>query len=423
MKWQGFFDRKNFRPKIKEVPKKELGIVVVIPCYNEPNLYDSLKSLANCERPPCQVEVIVVVNHPEGSSNEIINQSQKALSIVDDTNKELGHKNLRFLSIPAFNLPIKHAGVGYARQIGMDEAAFRFLSVSNYNGIIACFDADTECMPNYLVELYRLWQKYPKTHACSIWFEHPIDGGEFSDEIYEAIVEYELHLRYYNLASRYIGFPFAYHTVGSAMACSAEAYVKFGGMNRRQAGEDFYFLQKIIPHGQFRELNSTCIYPSPRISNRVPFGTGKVIAERITKKDAIFTYNLESFLDLKPFLVEIEKLFDASDEQTAQFINRQKLLVKDFFTLHNATVSIRNIRKNTSNAKSFKKRFFVWFDGFLLLKFLNFASENFYEKKPVVEETIRLLSLMEPNTNITSNPKALLALLRDLNRKEYVVKL
>ncbi len=35
--------------------------------------------------------------------------------------------------------------------------------------------------------------------------------------------------------------------VGSALAVKALQYVKAGGMNRKQAGEDFYFVQKLVP--------------------------------------------------------------------------------------------------------------------------------------------------------------------------------
>ena len=48
---------------------------------------------------------------------------------------------------------------------------------------------------------------------------------------------------------KFAGYPWAMYTVGSAFAVTAEAYVKRGGMNRRQAGEDFYFLQNLAHIG------------------------------------------------------------------------------------------------------------------------------------------------------------------------------
>jgi hypothetical protein len=64
-----------------------------------------------------------------------------------------------------------------------------------------------------------------------------------------AITSYELHLRYLVHAMRWAGHPFAYQTVGSSMAVRRKAYLSLGGMNTRQAGEDFYFLQKFIEVG------------------------------------------------------------------------------------------------------------------------------------------------------------------------------
>ena len=88
----------------------------------------------------------------------------------------------------------------------------------------------------------------PRSPGCSIYFEHPLHGP-LEPKVYEAIAAYELHLRYYVQALRYAAFPYAHHTIGSSMAVRADAYAKQGGMNKRQAGEDFYFLHKIIPLG------------------------------------------------------------------------------------------------------------------------------------------------------------------------------
>ena len=73
-----------------------------------------------------------------------------------------------------------------------------------------------------------------------------------------------------------------------------------GGMNKRQAGEDFYFLHKIIPLGHFGEINTTRVIPSPRPSDRVPFGTGRAVRDYLATHK-FETYPLEAFRDLKQF--------------------------------------------------------------------------------------------------------------------------
>src|SRR5690606_5551781 len=131
--------------------------------------------------------------------------------------------------------------VGLARKIGMDEALRRLDRAGRLDGVIACFDADCTCDPNYLVEVERFFRENPKAPGCSIYFEHPLSGPA-EPGIYQAVARYELHLRYYIEALRHAGFPHAFHTIGSSMAARASAYLQQGGMNKRQAGEDFYFL-------------------------------------------------------------------------------------------------------------------------------------------------------------------------------------
>jgi hypothetical protein len=53
------------------------------------------------------------------------------------------------------------------------------------------------------------------------------------------------------------------------MACRASAYVAAGGMNRRLAGEDFYFLQQVHKTSGVAALYGTTVHPSPRSSQRV----------------------------------------------------------------------------------------------------------------------------------------------------------
>lgn len=419
MSWQSYFTKKHFVPGIAEAPESTLGLCVVIPSYNERNLSKALSAIGQCTLPPCSVEVIVVVNHPEGASPDTVETSEKSVSEVEKAQNEWGNPQLMFHAIRAFNLPRKHAGVGLARQIGMDEAAYRLLSVSNPNGVIACFDADSECESNYLIELHRLWQQFPKTHACSVRYEHPLQGSEYPPEVYNGIALYELHLRYYNQASRFVGFPFAFHTVGSSMAVCAEAYIRFGGMNRHQAGEDFYFLQKIIPHGRFRELNSTCVYPSPRPSNRVPFGTGRAISKLLFHNEPISTYSLKSFLNLLPFFQGVEDLYPADEQQTHGFIGTFAEPLKQYLLQVDAVGAIANARANASSLKSFKKRFFLWFDAFMLLKYMNFAAENYYGRLPVEEQAIRLLECMGIGQPNGLNAKELLLKYREMERKDW----
>src|SRR5688572_16087564 len=259
-------------------------MIIVIPCFSEPALLACLHSLWRCERPTRAVEIIVVINSSESSPPEVLEQNRRTTAEAELWAREDCDRAFRIHFLHTPNLPRKHAGVGLARKIGMDEALHRFDQLNQLEAPIVCFDADSTCDPNFLTEIESHFSTHPKSPGCSIYFEHPVDLSETNvssptqnstlktqNSIVEAITLYELHLRYYVQALRFAGFPHAFHTIGSSMAVRAEAYLRQGGMNKRQAGEDFYFLHKIIPLGNFGEVNTTRVVPSSRASDRVPF--------------------------------------------------------------------------------------------------------------------------------------------------------
>ncbi len=140
-------------------------------------------ALASCSKPRGDVEVIVVVNHPENSSAEVVTTSEQSLQVVAEADSCWGSSSFRFYAIKAFNLPQKQAGVGLARQIGMDEAAYRLFLAKQPGGIIACFDADATCEVNYLVELENFGQPTLTYMPALSVLEHPIQGNNFPQEV------------------------------------------------------------------------------------------------------------------------------------------------------------------------------------------------------------------------------------------------
>ncbi|MBL4669200.1 MAG: glycosyltransferase [Flavobacteriales bacterium] len=401
-----YLDRFSVREQlIIQKPNTNLGIVVVIPCCNEPDLIKSLQSLYHCEQPNCSVEVIVVINASEKVEAVVLAQNKKTLLEVKEWRKE--HQNrFNFYFIEENELPKKHAGVGLARKIGMDEAVRRFEGVENNKGIITCFDADALCEPNYLVELYNHFKQYPKSPACSIHFEHPIAGNEFSEAIYNGIMQYELHLRYYKNGLAYAGFPYAFHTIGSSMAVRSYAYQKQNGMNKRKAGEDFYFLQKLIPLGDFTEIKITKIIPSPRVSDRVPFGTGKAMQNWLDEeKQELMSYSLKSFIDLKTFVEAVPKLY--------YDINAIPKSVQEFLNEIGFKENLANIKKNSKSEQHFTEVFFKWFNAFKVLKYMHFARDNYYADVPIFDGANDLLKFLEQPTQ--NNNKNLLLAYRNID--------
>ena len=402
-----YLDRFSVREElIEQKPSNDLGVVVVIPCSNEPNLTASLESLYNCDKPTCNVEIIVVINSSEKAESTVLLQNSMSLLEAEEWREtHFGEISsslaMRFYFIEENELPKKHAGVGLARKIGMDEAVRRFDSVNNHQGIIACFDADALCETNYLVALEKHFKQYPKSPACSIHYEHPMTGNEFPEAIYNGITQYELHLRYYKNGLAYANLPYAFHTIGSSMAVRSAAYQKQNGMNKRKAGEDFYFLQKLIPLGNFTELKTTKTIPSPRVSNRVPFGTGKAMQSWLDdKKQELFSYNPKSFIDLKAFTKAVPDLYNKKNNIPSS--------VQAFLDIIDFEENLTNIKKNSKSETHFTEVFFKWFNAFKVLKYMHFARDNYYPDVLVFEGANSLLKFLEQPTQ-SNNENLLLA--------------
>jgi len=376
-------------PQINEKPSEKLGLIVVLPCYNEENITRILQSLYECNQPKCDTEVLVVLNSPENATTEVFERNASRKKDFEEWKKTHSSYKVRFYMLEFPSLPSKDAGVGLARKLGMDEASARFMYAEKEQGIIANIDSDCTCSKNYLVEIEKLF-KNPKTKACSIRFEHPLEGNDYPVENYQSIIQYELYLHYYVLAFRNTGHPFAYHTIGSSFAVRANVYAMQGGMNKRKAGEDFYFLQKVIPLGHFAELSTTCVYPSPRSSVRVPFGTGASIEKMLKTNNYIYhTYDIRAFNDLKNFFGLIEKLH--TTEETDKALEYIQGPLRPFLIKNDFHLRMEEILKNTTSLKSFMLRFYRWFNAFIVLKYMNYSHENFYNRQPVKEMAKQLI--------------------------------
>ncbi|HEX2936214.1 MAG TPA: glycosyltransferase [Bacteroidales bacterium] len=406
---QEYLNKNKVEPVIAEIPTENLGIIIVIPCFNEPALVQTLQSVWECHKPQADVEVIIVINDAETTSKEIKLHNVSTYIVASHWATLHNEKKLHFYPIYYRNLPSKHAGVGLARKIGMDQAVWRFVKANNTKGIIVNLDADSLCDRNYLTAIEHHFLKYPKTPGASIYFEHPVEN-----EPSTGIVQYELHLRYLNQALRFIGHPHAFHTVGSSFAVRLDAYVKQGGMNKRQAGEDFYFIQKIIWLGNFTEINTTRVIPSSRISNRVPFGTGAALKKLAEENaDTLLSYQFLAFLDLAELFRQKEKFY-TSGNSPENVVSTSPILLQ-FLKELDFTNEMASIRKNTSVLQSFINRFFRWFDAFSVIKFLNYSHSKYYSKKPVSEEALKLLNAIGIHTQPGSS-KELLEIFRRLDR-------
>jgi len=365
----------NYPSFISTAPSKELSIVIVIPCYNEPAVTDTLDSLSACQPIEAEMEVIVVVNQGEEEGQNVKDQNQRSLA---ELNEWKAKKNpIRLHTIFIDEVSHKKAGVGYARKTGMDEAIRRFEGSYSKYQVILCLDADTLLTDNYLQSVYSYFVKHPKCPAASIHYEHPLNAKD--PKINESILQYELHLRYYVLAQRWSGLNYAHQTVGSSMAVRAKAYQEQGGMNTRKAGEDFYFIHKFTHFENYGNITDTIVIPSARISDRVPFGTGRAMQSLMIQDEPLTTYAPQSFAAIAKLVSQLPILYEGKQEiKSAE-------PMAFFLGNHNYKKKVEELRNNTSDYAAFKKRFFRWFDAFLCMKFLHFSRDQFNPNIPIIE--------------------------------------
>ncbi len=385
---RAYLERRQLYPfQLRDVASEDLGAVVVIPCFDEPDICGTLDSLKDCRFPGCSVAILVVVNASEHAPAEALAANRASIRAIRDW---CGRRRPAWLSchvIEHQSMPERHAGVGLARKLGLDEGAGCLASNADGDGVLISLDADCRVDAAYLETLVAHFREHPECPGVSIDFEHPVDL-EGDDPVHLAVAEYELHLRYYVAGLRYAGFPYAFHTVGSAMACRAVAYARQGGMNRRQGGEDFYFIQKLVASGGYRSVTATTVYPGVRRSSRVPFGTGPAVARALAGGGGQLTYAPEIFADLAVFCAGVPDLQSGSRPVTGRQYSPALEAYLDGTDFQQA---IREIRNNVASPAAFHKRLFRWFNAFRFLKFAQFASGSFYPKPPVVDAAYRLM--------------------------------
>lgn len=171
-------------------------------------------------------------------------------------------------------LPEKQ-GVGLARKIGCDLALALIARGQVRSRWIHTTDADALVPDDYGGRL--AGNDSDEDVAAYLYpFEHAAIGGP---EGALAVALYECHLRYHVLGLRSAGSPYAWHAIGSTLAIDARCYAEVRGFPKRMAGEDFYILNKLAKVGRIVSMGGDPIRLSGRVSDRVPFGTGRAMGD------------------------------------------------------------------------------------------------------------------------------------------------
>lgn len=364
-------------------PSHDLDCIVVIPSYAEEDVLTTLRSLqeallswATDGMSPSRVEVILLINQSEDVDTKIasINEQTYQSAVRWDS------QDLTIHVIYVDKCPKKKAGVGLARRLAMDEAAQRLLSLGKHHeGLIVNLDADCIVAPDYYSGIRSFMDEQSKVDLANIHIEHDLATAH-SEEAKDAILDYELHLRYFIGMQRWLGLPFACQTIGSAFVVRSGVYVQMGRMNTRKAGEDFYYIHKFTKKGTVADLNDAVVYPSSRSSFRVPFGTGKAVADILNSDESYKTYHPQSFRDISLLVNDVDRLYQQEVD-----LERYPDVVSCYLKNHDFETVITKLKSNARSVDTFRKAFFQWFDAFRLMKYLHEARDSSYGNVEILE--------------------------------------
>jgi hypothetical protein len=339
-------------------PARGFRALVVIPALAERRaLPATLESLArNPANYLAQTLVVVVVNQRlSANAAERRNNSATLDWLATLPRKEL---NLAWCdaSSPGLEIP-PGEGVGLARKIGFDLGLCRL----NWqrSPFLVSLDADTLVDENYLSALF---DHFDHSHcaAATLPFRHQ-PGADCQAE--NAIRHYELYLRSYQFGLHWAGSPYAFIALGSALACRGTAYIAAGGMKRRLAGEDFYFLQQLAKIDPVAEVKGTLVQPEARFSQRVPFGTGRAVQARVEEGRQLYHFfSPASFQILRRWLMLAESGLDLAPAQMLEQAAGLSAELGDFLQQLDFASIWQRLQANHGSA-SRRLAFHQWFDG------------------------------------------------------------
>ena len=282
-----------FQPLVQTPPLPQCEVCVIVPVQNEAETLEyTLTALANqidLEGRPLdsnRYEIILLVNNCSDDSAAIAchfasQHPTLALHVVERT------------------LPTSEAYIGRVRQLLMDEAYRRLISLGRRRGVIASTDGDTQVAPTWIAAtLHEV--------ACGA---DAVGGRIVTDRAGRAALD--PHARVYHL--REVGYcylvaeletyldadpfdvwPRHYQHYGASLAVTAQMYEQAGGMQPVRTPEDVAFYNALVRvNARFRHSPLVRVTTSARQTGRTNIG----LANQFNEWAAMGQRN-------QPFLVE-----------------------------------------------------------------------------------------------------------------------
>ncbi len=366
----------------------DFGHALVVPAYGErQSLFDTLGSVPKGTRG--ETLIVVVLNAREDSPPEVhaandaagarLAEAASSVVALGDAAAALTYSNGAVVVIdrarPGRYLPAGQ-GVGLARKIGNDfalrlHAAGRVAAPWIHNT-----DADTLLANDYFDQTEAI---PAEGNAAAVYFyEHRFREDE---DLGLAARLYEISLRYYTLGLAWAGSPYAYEAMGSCIAIRPEAYAAVRGFPRKNAAEDFYVLNKLAKVGTIARLAGAPLLPDGRVSDRVPFGTGKTLTRLVSTKRALSAFRLYHpavFAHLAAWLGVLRAIAHSGGrvDLALETLPRGNPFFKSEVLLQalermGAFPAMRDAIERSGDASTMLRHFHTWFDAFRTLKLVH----------------------------------------------------
>ncbi len=349
---------------LKPLPQKKYRIAVIIPALAEyPGILHTLDSLA--AQPSglmSETIVVVVINHGDDASRTVRENNIITLSHLLSESYPF-HLSLVDAASPGRELPSRFAGVGLARKIGHD----LILPFMTEEGLLFSTDADCILKPDYL-ESTVINHGMHRWNTAVLGFRHQTSQNpkiEAAIRLYEDILESTAE----NLLRA--GSPYAYPPVGSTVVCSVKAYCAVGGMPKRKATEDFYFLQELAKYDRVHRIPKVLVHPSPRPETRLFLGTGFRMTQSMNGGDLTkLYYSNESFTILKQWLKLAVESYDVRMDQMLKLCLEIHEHLPVFLQDEKIQNTWEGLQKSSPSKTHFIWQFHRWFDGLKTIRLL-----------------------------------------------------
>lgn len=373
---------------------------LVVPAYRETS--ERIVAMLSRVHAPTLRLLVVVVNEPTDASEAARRVGQKFIAELkgrSEVSTSLRGSPLTLLrrapsaglvcdtllidaTQPGYCLGEKE-GVGRARKMGLDAALSLQRRGIVSSPMLGCSDADAILPSDYFE---RLEQNHAGASGLLFPYQHVSEGGGASSATMQAV---EATFRYYVLGLAHAKSPYAYHSLGSALAIDAEHYAQVRGVPNRQAGEDFHVLAKLSKLAPLKRCAGRPIQLVTRQSTRVPFGTGPTLAKasaEFREHGQLLTYDPEVFEQLRLFLETMSALVESdthwlSKTERAPVLSAALLeeLAREPFVLGEVVATSTRLAARLARCPSAvhrQRRFHESFDALATLQFIHRAEAD-----------------------------------------------